>query len=173
MPKIILIHNEYSDRHSLAKVLNYVLRSDIVGGYALDPGHAFQQMLLVKSVFHKTEGVQLKHFVVTFTNAELNRMNFDGILELGFGVGQFFNEYQVAYAVHTDTMHIHLHFVMNTVSFMNGHKYSDGNVGFLRLRGELQRKYPRSDVGLYWSDPRSRYNKFTYTESDNLLRIDK
>ena len=171
MPNIILIHNEYPDRDSLARVLNYVLRSDIVGGYALDPAHTFQQMWLVKSAFHKLDGVQLKHFIITFTNAELCRMDFDDILELGFWVGQFFYEYQIAYALHTDTMHIHLHLVMNTVSFMTGHKYSDGNVGFLRLRGELQRRFPRSDVGLYWSDPRSRYNKYSYTEEDRLLQI--
>lgn len=171
MPNIILIQNEYLDRHSLENVLKYVLRSDIVGGYALDPAHAFQQMCFVKRAFHKTEGVQLKHFIIAFTGADLYRMDFDDILKLGFWVGQIFCEYQVAFAVHTDTRHIHLHLVMNTVSFLTGRKYSDGNVGFLRLRGELQRKIPRSDVGLYWSDPRSRCNKYSYTEDDELLRI--
>ena len=32
--------------------------------------------------------------------------------------------YQCVYAVHEDTYNMHVHFVFNPVSFVNGHKYS-------------------------------------------------
>lgn len=171
MPKIILIDNDYPNKDSLSRVINYVLRSDLTGGYAVDPAHAFRQMCFVKQAFHKEDGVQLKHFIISFAFGELCRMDFDDILRLGFWVGEVFAEYQVVYAIHVDTRHVHLHLVMNTVSFTDGRKYCDGNVGFLKLRSKLQERFPKSDVGLYWSDPRSRYNKFSNTENDYLLRI--
>lgn len=171
MPNIILIHNDYPDKGSLSRVLNYVLRSDLIGGYAIDPTCAFRQMHFVKRVFHKEDGVQLKHFIISFAFSELYQINFDNILGLGFWVGQMFADYQIAYAIHIDAQHTHLHLVMNTVSFINGRKYCDGNVGFLKLRNRMQELFPRSDVGLYWSDPRSGLNKYTYAEEDYLLRI--
>lgn len=171
MPNIILIHNNYTDKGSLCRVLNYVLRADLIGGYAIDPSCAFRQMCFVKEAFHKEEGVELKHFIISFSFSELCRIDLDEIIRLGFWIGQFFNEYQMAFAIHTDTRHVHLHLVMNTVSFIDGHKYNDGNVGFLRLRSKLQEEFPMSDVGLFWSDPRSECNKYSHTESDYLLKI--
>lgn len=172
MPVIILIQNEYPDKGSLSRVLNYVLRSDLIGGYGVNPDYALKQMCLVKRAFHKEDGVQLKHFIISFSAYELSQIGFDEILELGFQIGQLFQEYQMVYAIHLDTNHVHLHMVMNTVSFMTGRKYCDGNVGFLRLRGKLQEKFPRSDVGLYWSDPLSKINKYTHSSGDYLLRMD-
>lgn len=173
MPNIILIRNDYLDKRSLSRVLNYVLRADLIGGYAIDPSCAFKQMRFVKKAFYKEKGVELKHFIIAFTFGELCRIDFDEIMSLGFWVGQFFNEYQMAYAIHTDTAHVHLHVVMNTVSFIDGRKYSDGNVGFLKLRSKLQEKFPTSDVGLYWSDPRSEFNKYSYLGENYILRIDR
>ena len=48
MPNIILIQNEYLDSESLLHVLNYVLDSDTVGGYALSTNHASSEMMMVK-----------------------------------------------------------------------------------------------------------------------------
>ncbi len=173
MPNIILVQNNYQDQGSLRRTLNYILHSDITGGYAIDPNHAFQQMCLVKRAFHKEDGVQLKHFIISFSNRDLYGLDFDEILDLGFWVGQIFHEYQMVYAVHTNTIHVHLHIVMNTVSFLNGGKYSDGRVGFLKLRAELQKLFPKSNVGLFWSDPQSEVNRYSYSEGDYLLRIDR
>lgn len=158
---------------SLCRVLDYVLRADLIGGYAIDPTNAFRQMRFVKKAFHKEEGVELKHFIISFTSSELCRIDFDDILKLGFWIGEIFAEHQMIYAIHVDTRHVHLHVVMNTVSFIDGHKYNDGNVGFMRLRSKLQEKFPMSDIGLYWSDPRSEVNKYSYLGENHILRIDR
>ena len=172
MPNIVLVQNDYPDQGSLSRVINYITKSDIIGGYAVDPYHAFRQMEMVKSAFHKNGGIQLKHFFITFSLDEALRIDLDQVLDLGFQVGRLFQEYQLVYAVHLDGSHLHLHCVMNAVSFLDGHKYSDGLAGFWKLKTMLNQKFPKSDIGLYRSYPNSEYNTYSFTSDDTLLRID-
>lgn len=172
MPNIVLIQNDYPDDKSLLNVLNYALRSEIRGGYAIDSSCAYRQMMMVKNAWHKTEGTQLKHFIISFTNAEAYRLTMDEMLEIGFFAGKQFENYQVAYALHSDTHHFHLHLVMNTVNYETGHRYSDGRAGFWRLKLGLQNLFPKSDVGLYTSYPLSSVNKYLEADANNdFLRI--
>lgn len=171
MPNILLIQNTYPDRSALRNVINYVLKSDIVEGYAVDPYDAFRQMTLIKSVFHKQDGEQLIHFVITFSNLEMYRLTLDEVLALGFQVGNLFQEYQMLYGIHTETTHVHLHIIMNPVSFIDGHRYSNGLAGFWRLKKMLKQQFPRSEVGIYYSFPNSDCNRYTHTKEDELLRI--
>ena len=49
MPDVILIRNQYPDAAALHRVLDYVCRSGMIGGYAVDPVYAFREFMLVKS----------------------------------------------------------------------------------------------------------------------------
>lgn len=170
MPNIILVNRDYLDANALKNATTYVMRLGIIGGYAIDPNHAYDQMMLIKTAFHKTEGVQLKHFVVTFSTRELYRLDFDDILNLGFQIGKFFGEYQMVYGVHYDTDHFHLHCALNTVSFVDGHKYCDGLSGFWELKKMLQQLFPRSYVNIFRSFPGT-INEYSFTDEDYLLQI--
>lgn len=171
MPNIILVQNDYLDYTALSNAINYITRSTIIGGYALDPDHACFQMKLVKERFYKTEGVQLIHFIISYSTPEAMRADTDEILNLGFQIGQLFHEYQMIYAVHFDTLHMHLHVIMNTVSFISGLKYSQGLAGFGNLERMLQGAFPKSDIGIYRSFPQSEYNAYSFTYEDSFLRI--
>ena len=160
MPNLILIENEYPDENVLLKVLNYVLRSDLCGGYAINPHQAYRQMEMVKNVYHKRDGKQLLHFIVSFTTAEAYRLTIDEILAVGFHIAGLFRDFQIIYAIHLDSRHIHIHMVMNSISFVDGHRYRDGLAGFWRVRGELEQHFPKSDVGLYRSFPYSECNRY-------------
>ena len=170
MPNIITVKNDYFDTISLKNVISYIVRSEIIGGYALNPYNAYMQMLLVKNAFHKTDGVQLKHFIISFSADEMYRLDFDDLLNIGFQVGVLFAEYQMVYGVHYDTSHFHLHFLMNTVSFLDGHKYCDGLSGFWKLKSWLQQMFPKSFVNLYYSIPGT-INEFSFTPEDYLIQI--
>lgn len=172
MPNIIIVKNTYPDFGALERTLNYIQRSSIVGGYALDPSFAFQQMAKLKTVWHKEDGVQLLHFIIAFTHQEAFRISVDEVLELGFQIGILFSDYQLAYAVHMDSSRLHLHCILNTVSFVDGHKYSDGLAGFWRLKTMLQTQFPKSDIGIYRSFPNSKINTFSFSKEDYLLKID-
>lgn len=151
MPNLILVRNEYQDYRALRRVLTYVLRSNLYGGYGIDPSRAYEQMVFLKEAYHKKSGVQLKHFFITFHDREMLYVGFEDILQLGFDVGKYFGEYQMAYGIHLDSNHVHLHFVMNTTSFMDGHKYSDGLPKFNGLCRYLRERFPKFEVHLFQS----------------------
>ena len=140
MPNVIVTRNSYPDAVALENVIHYVLDKAVVrGGYAVDCGSyaALEQMLFVKQAFHKTDALQLKHFFITFADNEMDLTDFDELLRLGLAVGQCFKEYQMVYGVHLDGSHVHMHFVMNTTSFVDGYQYSGGLSMFNRLCMEL------------------------------------
>ena len=151
MPNLILVRNEYQDYRALRRVLTYVLRSNLYGGYGIDPSRAYEQMVFLKEAYHKKSGVQLKHFFITFHDREMLYVGFEDILQLGFDVGKYFGEYQMVYGIHLDSNHVHLHFVMNTTSFMDGHKYSDGLSKFNGLCRYLRERFPKFEVHLFQS----------------------
>lgn len=171
MPNIILIQNSYPNARSLQYVINYALLYDVGGGYALNPQYACRQMQMVKEIFHKQDGEQLLHFVISFSNREMYRLSDSDIVELGNQIGFLFYNYQMVYGIHYDTDHIHLHVVMNTVSFRDGRRYSDGLGGFWKLRTMLQKRFPKSDVGIYRAFPDQRIGKKGDMLEDELYRI--
>ena len=152
MPNLLIVRNSYLDLGSVQRLLNYVLRTSFYGGYAIDPEQAYVQMRLVKEAYHKTEGVQLKHFLLTFSDEEMMHLDFKDLLELGFQVGKVLERYQIVYCIHLDSDYIHMHFVMNTVSFEDGKKYSDGLVGFQRIKDFLEKRFPKWNTQLIFRE---------------------
>lgn len=152
MPNLLIVRNSYPDLESVQRLLNYVLRTPFYGGYAIDPEYAYDQMRLVKEAYHKTEGVQLKHFLLTFSHEEMMHLDFKDLLELGFQVGKVLERYQIVYCIHLDSDYIHMHFVMNTVSFEDGKKYSDGLVGFQRVKDFLEKRFPKWNTQLIFRE---------------------
>ena len=172
MPKIILIQNIYPDSGSLFRVLNYALNTEFTGGYGLDPDRAYRQMSLIKTVYHKTEGTQLLHWIMSFSTDESYRLDIDEMLAYGHWASQQLGTFQTVYGMHTDSHYFHIHFVTNTVNFDTGLRYSDGRAAFWRIRNALQAEFPNSDVGLYVSYPLSTVNKYMEAEdNDGFLRI--
>ena len=152
MPNLLIVRNSYLDLGSVQRLLNYVLRTSFYGGYAIDPEQAYDQMRLVKEAYHNTEGVQLKHFLLTFSHEEMMHLDFKDLLELGFQVGKVLERYQIVYCIHLDSDYIHMHFVMNTVSFEDGKKYSDGLVGFQRIKDFLEKRFPKWNTQLIFRE---------------------
>lgn len=78
----------------------------------------------------------------------------------------------VVYALHTDSAHCHLHFVVNSVSFEDGKKHFSGFHDLFPVRDFLQECFPRSNVLIYQSFPDSDVNRFGCSDDDELLRND-
>ena len=79
-------------------------------------------MMTTKREFHKVDGRQCYHFVISFSPGETDALTC-------FNVAQDFCEkylkgqYEYVFSVHTDHKHIHAHIVFNSVSMVDGHKY--------------------------------------------------
>lgn len=109
------------------------------------PEKAFEQMLITKKAFHKDTGRQYAHFVQSFYRYD------DLTPEQALEIGQKFmkryerfKDFQVCAAVHTNGPQLHIHYVVNTVSHVDGHKWQSSREDLKQMRSindELCREY--------------------------------
>ena len=104
-----------------------------VSGINCSPDIAFKEMIITKKAFHKENGIQGFHIIQSFKPGEVTP-------ELCHEVGMKFAEevwgdrFEVVVSTHMDKHHLHNHFVMNSVSFIDGKKYQDNNKTYADLR---------------------------------------
>lgn len=122
-------------------VLRYVQNEDktddrqFVSGINCAPDMARQEMNAVKRQFGKTGGRVAYHAYQSFAPGEVTP-------EQAHQIGvQLANElwgerFQVVIATHLDREHLHSHFVINSVSFVNGKRFHS-NARFLRRMREI------------------------------------
>lgn len=94
---------------------------------------ARDQFITVKERFGKTEGIQAYHGYLSFKEQNITP-------ELAQKVGMEFAErvwgkrYQVVVTTHLNTKHLHCHFVINSVSFVDGRKLHDEEKAWFKFR---------------------------------------
>ena len=120
-----------------------------VSGFNCLPEIARQQMLITKQQFGKLDGRTAYHAYQSFKPGEATP-------EIAHKIGIEFAEklwgdrFQVVVATHVDKAHIHNHFVINSVSFLDGKKFhSDCKSYFGQMRvlsDELCRQHGLSVV---------------------------
>ena len=88
-----------------------------VGGrHITDISHAMEEMMQRKEFFGKLEGRVATHGVISLDESESDPKNAGRLMELLNDVmEEVFPNYQVVYAVHTNTENLHIHFILNTV----------------------------------------------------------
>lgn len=139
------------DLGGLKAVLHYIANKnktqngELVFGWNCQKDRAFQDMLLTKKMFGKTTVRQYAHFVQGFHERD------NLTPELAFQIGQEYiaglkqwSDYQILMAVHTDQDHLHIHYIINSVSSRDGSKwqFSQQNLKHFRQRSdELCQKY--------------------------------
>ena len=119
--------------------------------------NAFKRMTETKKEYDKTGGILGYHIIQSFAPGEGTP---ESIHELGkeFARRAFGDRFEVVVATHLNTNCIHNHFVLNSVSFMDGKKYYDNNESYARLRkisDELCKEYGLSVI----ENPKKRTRK--------------
>lgn len=119
---------EHHARHDdLGNVLSYATQDEkveFVTGLNCIPEYAKEQMQMTKQHWNKTGGILAFHAYQSFKPGEATP-------ELAHAAGVEFarrmwgDRFQVVVATHTDKNHLHNHFVINSVSFVDGKKYYD------------------------------------------------
>ena len=137
-----------------------------VGGWAVDCNIAAYEMELLARLYHKWSGVRLRHWVITFEERELQAAEkrlpglnrWQVLLQLAYELTAYYaDRYQVVFAVHGDHGAGHLHVVMNTVSYVDGLKFS----------GSKSEYYAYQD---YAKGVAARYGFHIYTVPDQTAR---
>ncbi len=104
-----------------------------VSGVNCAPEIARDQMMMVKRQFGKEGGIIAFHGYQSFAPGEVTS---EQAHEIGVELAQrlWGAKFQVVVATHLDREHIHNHFVLNSVSFVDGKKYNDCKSTYALMR---------------------------------------
>ena len=104
-----------------------------VTGINCEPTTALEEMTITKERFHKTNGILGFHAFQSFKEGEVTP-------ELAHKIGvqlaeeMWGDRFEVVVSTHLNTKHYHNHFVLNSVSFVDGKRYYDKRDTYAELR---------------------------------------
>ena len=139
-----------------------------------------EEMMITKKVFGKEDGVLGYHAFQSFCEGEVTP---EQAHRIGVQLAQelWGDRFQVVVTTHLNTNHIHNHFVLNSVSFVDGKKYYDNNETYALMRqtsDNLCREYGlnvivekpcgkyKIDYTKYYKDYIQKSNYHTRTKQD-------
>ncbi|KIL36577.1 relaxase [Gordoniibacillus kamchatkensis] len=104
-----------------------------VSGINCDPLTAYEQMQRTKRQFQKMDGIVAFHGYQAFAPGETTPETAHAI---GVKLAQelWGDRFEVVVSTHLDKEHLHNHFVLNSVSFMDGKRYYDNKASYALLR---------------------------------------
>ena len=128
-------HKKYFDENSYYDVINYILSHAVYYGAAnIHSIHtAADEMRNVAIAFNKGKGKRVRHSVLSFGDWE----NVTPEIADAFAqkiILHYADDFQIVYAVHANTDEVHIHFVMNQISFLDGHRYPGDKADYYRFR---------------------------------------
>lgn len=118
-----------SSKAGIGTVCDYVTKdektqSKLLSGLNCQPETAKEEMQTTKEMWGKTDGRTYKHFVQSFApDEQLDPEQAHKIACEFAGQCKQFQGFEVLIATHQDKEHIHTHFVLNSVSYEDGHKF--------------------------------------------------
>lgn len=119
-----IVNGSYTNSNAVQQLFNYITdykkSEGLVYGYNVIPEFAVQMFMSVKSLYNQTGGRQTIHFIISLSPDEA--ITAKAMFELSKCVAWYFYGYQVVFAVHTSQSCLHTHFMVNTVSFIDGKK---------------------------------------------------
>jgi hypothetical protein len=134
----------YRNDDCVDNVINYVCDplktpSGFIGGLSVlttNTEDIIMQFNMIKEIYHKEDGKQVRHFVLSFS--PYYRIEDNNLFNMARLIAAYYaDNYQIIYAIHEDKSHQHIHFVMNTVSFRDGKKYSLGRGDYYNFMSHI------------------------------------
>ena len=132
---------KYTDPDAKEYLIGYITQPQkaihgLIGGCQVAANSSAQSMSAVSEHFGKSKGVQLRHYIISFSPEELTDPLLANTIgnEISAWIGL---EYQVVFAVHENRPHLHLHFIVNTVSYLDGHRWHGTRREFYQLKNAM------------------------------------
>lgn len=128
-----------------------------VSGINCMPDTALQEMRNIKKQFFKTNGIQCFHGVQSFVRGEVTP---EQAHEIGKRLAQelWGNRFQVIVTTHLNTDNLHNHFVLNSVSFLDGKRFCNTKKDYAIMRKTSDRLC--DEYGLNVLKKEEKYNKY-------------
>lgn len=160
---------KYHDDSALEDVISYCIKPNkiphgFLGGFGINLNQPAFEMERLAKAYGKERGLRLRHMILSFSKEETKRFRqhaLDNIKKIAdYAALYYAMEYQIIYAIHEDTDQYHIHFVMNTVSFLDGAKYRGEKEDYYRFQ-----EYLRTFLREYYGLPLRVYSDREETES--------
>ena len=146
---------------AMKNCISYVLRDAkvhdgycaITGPYPYDEinlNNVYRAFVDEKKIWGKTGGREYMHSIISFHKDE--KITYAQALQFGKDLAEndtFYKDFQTLIAVHQDTEHIHIHFVTNSVSFIDGHKEHHSQKDTLSFMNRTNLNY-MDDISNYY-----------------------
>jgi len=146
---------------------------------------AYKEMLLTKLHYCKTDRVLAWHGYQSFSPGETTA---EQAHEIGIKLAErlWGDRFQVVVTTHLDQKHIHNHFVVNSVSFLDGYKFYANKASYFKMRKEsddICREYGLSVIdnpkyngitrGAYRAEKEGRYTleKIVKEDIDRIINM--
>lgn len=142
MPIVKAVNNIYGNKNDLKNLVAYAIkpskcREGVYGAQGVLKSNAenmWRQMQDIKEYYRKTERKQAYHYIVSFDKEEMLHIGLKESLEIGYKVCGFFHGFQAVFGVHTNEENLHIHLILNPVSYINGKKYTMNKSGLSDLK---------------------------------------
>lgn len=139
--KIVHEPGKYQDGAAYNSLQNYIKNlqktpSNLINGRGIDVDYAADEMALVAEIFGK-HGVKVRHFILSFPSEKFSTLDVAKIAEQV--LDYYSSDYQIMYAVHENKENPHAHFVMNMVSYQDGHRYRGTKQDYYGLQKYIQK----------------------------------
>lgn len=127
---------KYTDLHKTLEYAKAGYKTEeqyYVSGINCDPDTAYEEMIATKEFFHKTGGIQGFHAFQSFQEGEVTP---EEAHELGIRLAKelWGDRFQVLVSTHLNTNHLHNHFVLCSVSFVDGKRFYDTRETYAFMR---------------------------------------
>lgn len=111
---------------SIKTALQYIERpckteETLMTGISCSPASAATEMVITKKIWGKTTGRSYDHYVQSFSPEEKVSPEEAHAIAVEWAEKEF-TGFEVVVATHTDTKHLHSHILVNSVSYVDGHK---------------------------------------------------
>ena len=104
-----------------------------VSGINCNSETAYEEMLITKKSYGKTDGILAFH---AFQSFKENEVSAEQAHEIGVKLAEemWGDRFEVIVSTHLNTNHFHNHFVINSISFKDGKRYYDKRSSYAELR---------------------------------------
>lgn len=128
-----------------------------VSGINCMPDTSYKEMINVKKQFFKTDGIQCFHAVQSFVKGEITP---EQAHEIGMKLAEelWGDKFQVVVTTHLNTDNLHNHFVLNSVSFLDGKRFCNTKKDYAIMRKTSDRLC--EEYGLNVLSQEEKYNKY-------------
>lgn len=126
----IIPGQQYTGNGMIAYIYNKEIHDGMIIPFSVgaDPANGYTDFILTKLLYNKPGGVQYKQFMLSLTQKE----TIDDFYNRPYEIIKMFTDIadeiackfgvQIMGAIHGNTDNIHAHYILNSVSFVDGHK---------------------------------------------------